>query len=101
MSAAADWMDDEEWEASRARAAEGPQFEDEERYPDPEDTCSRPDLDDATLAEMDARADAEGAAEAAAIARTIAAGFGMGFAHVAARQPPRARRRLRAGHAAR
>ena len=88
MAAEPDWMDEEEREASRARAAEGPRGEDAGRYPDPEDTCSRPaDLDDETLAAMDARCDEEGAAEAAATARTIAAGFGMGYAHVPGAAP--------------
>ncbi len=89
MAAEPDWMSDEEWEASRARAAaEGPRCEDEERYPGREDTSSRPaDLDDQALAEMDVQCDAEGAAEAARIARTIAAGFGMGYAHVVGAAP--------------
>jgi hypothetical protein len=91
MSAAAepDWGDEEEREAGRARAAEGPRGEDDlYLYPDPEDTCSRPaDLDNAELEEMAAQADAEGVAEAARIARTISAGFGMGYAHVAGAAP--------------
>jgi hypothetical protein len=88
MTAQPDWMDDEEREASRARAAQGPRDEDTEFYPDPEDTCSRPaDLDDQTLADLDAQCDEEGAAEADRIARTLAAGFGPGYAHLPSMGP--------------
>jgi hypothetical protein len=83
MTVQPDWMDEEEWEATRARAAEGPRCEDEELYPDPENDSSRPaDLDNETLAAMDAKAEADAAIEAAGVARGIAAGFGYGYAHL-------------------
>jgi hypothetical protein len=89
MTAHEDWMSEEDWEASRARsAAEGPRPEHPELREDPEDTCSRPaDLDDETLAAMDAKAEADAAIEAAGVARGIAAGFGYGYAHMTGMGP--------------
>jgi hypothetical protein len=87
-----DHWDEEEREASRARAAdEARWFASGSLLDQDDDTWAAhlddAELDDAELAEADADAEAERAAEDAAIVRGIAAGFGYGYAHIPGTRP--------------